>query len=144
AAGWREIRPVLRPAAVLAIPGTVITAVVSGLAASWVLGLSTLEGLLLGFIDWIQHPDFGLPDMAELFARQLGIGLVAGLAVGWLGVQAFMRARLYSPGLYPVASLATAALAFGAADTLDGSGFLAAYLAGLALGSADIPARRTV
>jgi cell volume regulation protein A len=69
---------------------------------------------------------------------------VAGLAVGWLGVQAFMRARLYSPGLYPVASLATAALAFGAADTLDGSGFLAAYLAGLALGSADIPARRTV
>ena len=189
AAGWREIRPVLRPAAVLAIPGTVITAVVSGLAASWVLGLSTLEGLLLGsiisstdgaavfsllrgsglrrrlertlegeagfndpiavllvlgFIDWIQHPDFGLPDMAELFARQLGIGLVAGLAVGWLGVQAFMRARLYSPGLYPVASLATAALAFGAADTLGGSGFLAAYLAGLALGSADIPARRTV
>jgi len=189
AAGWREIRPVLRPAAVLAIPGTIITAVVSGLAASWVLGLSTLEGLLLGsiisstdgaavfsllrgsglrrrlertlegeagfndpiavllvlgFIDWIQHPDFGLPDMAELFARQLGIGLVAGLAVGWLGVQAFMRARLYSPGLYPVASLATAALAFGAADTLDGSGFLAAYLAGLALGSADIPARRTV
>jgi len=99
---------------------------------------------VLGFIDWIQHPDFGLPDMAELFARQLGIGLVAGLAVGWLGVQAFMRARLYSPGLYPVASLATAALAFGAADTLDGSGFLAAYLAGLALGSADIPARRTV
>jgi cell volume regulation protein A len=189
AAGWREIRPVLRPAAVLAIPGTIITAVVSGLAASWVLGLSTLEGLLLGsiisstdgaavfsllrgsglrrrlertlegeagfndpiavllvlgFIDWIQHPDFGLADMAELFARQLGIGLVAGLAVGWLGVQAFMRARLYSPGLYPVASLATAALAFGAADTLDGSGFLAAYLAGLALGSADIPARRTV
>ena len=189
AAGWREIRPVLRPAAVLAIPGTIITAVVSGLTASWVLGLSTLEGLLLGsiisstdgaavfsllrgsglrrrlertlegeagfndpiavllvlgFIDWIQHPDFGLADMAELFARQLGIGLVAGLAVGWLGVQAFMRARLYSPGLYPVASLATAALAFGAADTLDGSGFLAAYLAGLALGSADIPARRTV
>ncbi len=189
AAGWREIRPVLRPAAVLAIPGTIITAVVSGLTASWVLGLSTLEGLLLGsiisstdgaavfsllrgsglrrrlertlegeagfndpiavllvlgFIDWIQHPDFGLADMAELFARQLGIGLVAGLAVGWLGVQAFMRARLYSPGLYPVASLATAALAFGAADTLGGSGFLAAYLAGLALGSADIPARRTV
>jgi len=189
AAGWHEIRPVLRPAAALAIPGTVITAVVSGLTASWVLGLSTLEGLLLGsiisstdgaavfsllrgsglrrrlertlegeagfndpiavllvlgFIDWIQHPDFGLADMAELFARQLGIGLVAGLAVGWLGVQAFMRARLYSPGLYPVASLATAALAFGAADTLDGSGFLAAYLAGLSLGSADIPARRTV
>ena len=52
--------------------------------------------------------------------------------------------RLSSPGLYPVASLAAAALAFGAADTLGGSGFLAVYLRGLALGSANIPARRTV
>jgi cell volume regulation protein A len=43
-----------------------------------------------------------------------------------------------------VATLATAALAFGAADSLHGSGFLAAYVAGLALGSARIPARRTI
>jgi len=189
AAGWREIRPVLRPAVALAGPGTIVTAVVAGLAASWLLGLSTLEGMLvgsiisstdgaavfsllrgsglrrnlertlegeagfndpiavllvLGFIDWIQHPDFGMVDMAGLFAQQLGIGLVVGVAVGWLAVQGFMRARLSSPGLFPVASLATLAVAFGAADTLHGSGFLAAYLAGLALGSADIPARRTV
>ena len=43
-----------------------------------------------------------------------------------------------------MATLATAALAFGAASFLHGSGFLAAYLAGLALGSANIPAKRTV
>ena len=67
-----------------------------------------------------------------------------GVAVGWLAARAFRRVRLSSPGLYPVASLATAALAFGAADTLGGSGFLAVYLAGLALGSANIPAKRTV
>jgi len=52
--------------------------------------------------------------------------------------------QLATPGLYPVASIATAALAFGAADTLHGSGFLAVYLAGLVLGSATIPARHTV
>jgi potassium/hydrogen antiporter len=189
AAGWREIRPVLRPAVALAIPGTIITAIVTGFAASWLLGLSTLEGLLigaiisstdgaavfsllrgsglqrrlertlegeagfndpiavllvLGFIEWIEHPGFGLDGMLGLFAQQLGIGLVAGLAVGWLATQAFARVRLGSPGLYPVASLATVAIAFGSADALDGSGFLASYLAGLALGSADIPARRTV
>ena len=40
------------------------------------------------------------------------------------------RARLATAGLYPVASLAVAALAYGAADTLHGSGFLAVYLAG--------------
>ena len=66
------------------------------------------------------------------------------MAVGWLGVQAFRRAQLATAGLYPVASLAIAALAFGGADTLHGSGFLAVYLAGLALGSAAIPAQQTI
>ncbi len=188
-AGWGEIRPVLRPAIGLALPGTLITAFVTGLAASWLFGFSTLEGLLLGaivsstdgaavfsllrgaglrkrlertlegeagfndpiavllvlgFIEWIMHPGYGLPDMLGLFAQQLGIGLVAGTAIGWLAARAFLSVRLSSPGLYPVASLATAALAFGAADTVGGSGFLATYLAGLALGSANIPAKRTV
>jgi cell volume regulation protein A len=57
---------------------------------------------------------------------------------------AFERIPLATPGLYPVASIAIAALAFGAADSLHGSGFLAVYLAGLLLGSRRIPARRTV
>ncbi len=59
-------------------------------------------------------------------------------------MQAFRRAKLATAGLYPVASLAIAALAFGGADTLHGSGFLAVYLAGLALGSAPIPAQQTI
>ena len=100
--------------------------------------------LVIGFIEWIQEPDFGLADMLGLFAMELGIGALAGIAVGWLAVKGLRRARLDTPGLYPVATLATAAVAFGAADFLHGSGFLAAYLAGLALGSAAIPARRTV
>ena len=188
-AGFDEIRPVLRPALVLALAGTLATAVITGFAAAWLFDLSTLEGLLLGsivaatdgaaifsllrgstlrrrlartlegesglndpvavllvigFVDWIQEPGYGIADMALLFVLELGIGLIAGLAVGWLAVQGLRRARLDTPGLYPVATLATAALAYGAADTLHGSGFLAAYVAGLALGSARIPARRTV
>jgi potassium/hydrogen antiporter len=189
AAGFREIRPVLRPAVGLALVGTFITAAITGFAAAWLFDLGTLEGLLLGsivastdgaaifallrgstlrrplartlegeaglndpvavllvigFIEWIQQPDYGVLDMLLLFVRQLGIGALAGLLVGWLAVQGLTRARLDTVGLYPVATLATAALAFGAADSLDGSGFLAAYLAGLVLGSASIPARRTV
>ena len=100
--------------------------------------------LVIGFIEWIQEPDFGLADMLGLFVLELGIGAVVGITVGWLAVEGLRRARLDTPGLYPVATLATAAVAFGAADVLHGSGFLAAYLAGLALGSAQIPARRTV
>jgi cell volume regulation protein A len=67
-----------------------------------------------------------------------------GALVGWLGVWALARVRLATAGLYPVASLAMAALAYGAADSLHGSGFLAVYLAGLSLGSARIPAGRTI
>lgn len=189
ATGFDEIRPALRPALSLAFLGTLGTAVVAGLVASWLFHFSTLEGLLLGsilaatdgaaifavlrgssldrrlartlegeaglndpvavllvigFIDWIQRPDYGLLDMLGLFVTQLGIGAVVGLFVGRVGVQAFRRAQMASSGLYPVASLTIAAIAFGAADVLHGSGFLAVYIAGLSLGSAQIPARRTI
>jgi cell volume regulation protein A len=99
--------------------------------------------LVIGFIDWIQKPGYGVGDMLVLLVRELGIGLAVGALVGWGAVQGFRRARLNTAGLYPVASLATAAIAFGAADALHGSGFLAVYLAGLALGSANVPAKQT-
>ena len=100
--------------------------------------------LVIGFIGYLQEPGFGLAQMLELFASELGIGAVVGLAVGWLTVQALMRSRLPSAGLYPVASIAAAAIAFGAAEVLHGSGFLSVYLTGLALGSAQIPAKRII
>jgi potassium/hydrogen antiporter len=100
--------------------------------------------LVLGFIEWIERPHYGAVDMLGLLAQQLGIGLAIGIAVGWLAVQAFRNVRLATAGLYPVASLAVAALAYGGAASLDGSGFLAVYLAALALGGAAIPAKQTM
>jgi cell volume regulation protein A len=61
-----------------------------------------------------------------------------------LGTEALKRTRLASAGLYPVASIAIAAIAFGTADVAHGSGFLAVYLAGIALGTARQPAKRTI
>jgi cell volume regulation protein A len=100
--------------------------------------------LVIGFIEWIQLPDYGVPDMLALVAQQLAIGAAVGLLFGWLAVAAFRRVSFATSGLYPVASIATAALAFGSADVIEGSGFLAVYLAGLVLGSGRIPGRRTV
>jgi potassium/hydrogen antiporter len=100
--------------------------------------------LVLGFIDWIEQPDYGIGDMLGAFVVELGVGLVVGVALGWVAVRAFRRLRLETGGLYPVASLTVAALAFGAAEAIHGSGFLAVYLGGLALGSAQIPAKRTI
>jgi len=47
-AGWSEIRPVLGTAASLATLGTLVTAVVAGLASKLIFDLSTLEGMLVG------------------------------------------------------------------------------------------------
>jgi cell volume regulation protein A len=188
-ASFREIRSVAGSAVSLALLGTLMTALLAGLAATWLFDISLLEGLLLGsivaatdgaaifallrgsslrprvartlegesglndpvaillvigFIEWIQQPDYGVLDMGWLFVKEIGIGLAVGLAVGWLGVQALRRIRLGGEAAYPIATLAVAALAYGGAATLHGSGFAAVYLAGLALGSAAIPAKRAV
>jgi cell volume regulation protein A len=187
--GLIEIRPMLGSAISLALVGTVLTAVLTGLAAAWIFDLDTLEGMLigsiiattdgaaifallrgstlrrklartlegeaglndpvaillvLGFIEWIEDAGFGVDGMLLLFVEELGIGLAVGVAVGWVAVEVLRRIRLDTGGLYPVASLTVAAISFGAADVLGGSGFLAVYLAGLALGGASIPAKRTI
>jgi cell volume regulation protein A len=189
AAGFPEIRPVLGPSLALAIGGTMITAVIAGLAAAWLFDFSTTEGLLvgaivagtdgaaifallrgstlrrrlartlegesglndpvaillvLGCIERLTHPGYGLADFAWLFVRQLAVGAAVGLAVGYLASATLRAARLATAGLYPVATIAALALAFGAADAVHGSGFLAVYLVGLTLGSAAIPARQTI
>ncbi|MET0601321.1 MAG: potassium/proton antiporter [Baekduia sp.] len=189
AAGFPEIRPVLRPAVALALVGTTLTAIFAGLAASWLLDLSLLEGLLLGsilaatdgaaifailrgstlrrrvartlegeaglndpvavllvigFSAWITTEGYGLSDMILEFVIELSVGAVAGLAVGAAGVWLLRRSSLSSGGMYPVASMALAAIAFGIGDVLHGSGFLSVYLAGLVLGSAPLAEREAM
>jgi potassium/hydrogen antiporter len=100
--------------------------------------------LVIGFIEWIQQPDYGFLDMAGLLALKLALGVAIGLAIGRLSVAALDWVRLPSDGIYPVATIAIAALAYGLAEVAHGSGFLAVYLTALALGSGRIPGRRTV
>ncbi len=114
-AGWGEIRPVLGTAVSLATVGTIVTALIAGLAAIWLFDLGTLEGLIVGsavaatdsaaifavlrgsrlrrrlahalegesgmndpvalllvvgFIDWIELPDYGFVDMAGTLVVQ--------------------------------------------------------------------------
>ena len=70
---------------------------------------------------------------------QLGVGIDAGLAIGYGGRWLLGRVRLAASGLYPVLTIAVALLAFGAPTLLRGSGFLAVYAAAIVLGSGDVP-----
>jgi len=91
--------------------------------------------LTIGLIDWIEDPTYGFPDLLVAVVRQLSLGLVVGVVLGAAAVWAFARLPHSMGAFAPVASVATAALTFGVADSIEGSGFLAVYLVGLAVGS---------
>jgi potassium/hydrogen antiporter len=99
--------------------------------------------LVVGFIDWIEMTDYGVDDMALTLAGKLALGLAIGFVVGHAARWAFRNLDLPSPGLYPVASVATAALAYGVAEIVHGSGFLSVYVAALILGTGVLPAKQT-
>lgn len=188
-AGWKEIRPVLPTAISLGTLGTILTALIAGFASAWILGLTTLEGMILGsaiaatdsaaifavlrgsklrrkiarslegesgmndpvalllvtgFIAWIEEPGYGLPDMVGELVLKLGIGAVLGVAIGIAARGTFRRLDYPTQGLYPVASIATAGIAYGLTEVLHGSGFLAVYLTALALGTGAVPGKRTI
>ncbi|WP_152045105.1 potassium/proton antiporter [Aureimonas psammosilenae] len=72
-----------------------------------------------------------------LFLRQMGLGLVAGLAGGWVIGWLLNRLKL-ERGLVPIFTLTLALLLFAATGVVDGSGFLATYVAGLVVGNSRI------
>ncbi len=185
--GLTKLRPVLVPASSLAIVGTALTALITGLAAASLLHFSIAEGLLLGaimsptdgaavfallrgvrlpqrlvlilegeaglndpvavmlvlvMIEVIRHGGYTPLDALWFIVHELAIGIVVGGAVGWLSAQGLRRLLPDAPdGLALVWSFATAALAYGAAASLTGSGFLAVYIAALAVGNAPIRQR---
>ena len=184
--GFDQLRPVLGGAVSLAVVGTALTALVTGIAASWLLHVSLAEGLLLGailsptdgaavfallrgvrlprrltltlegeaglndpiavmlvvvMIEVVRRPSYSPVDALWFLAHELLVGLVAGLAVGAVAAAALRRMAEAPTGLPLVASFATAAVAFGAAGTLGGSGFLAVYVAGLVLAGFELPER---
>ena len=183
AAGWGELRPVLRPAVLLAVIATVVAAAVIGVSASGLFDFSLLEGLLLGAtlaatdgaavfallrgvrlplrlrrtlegesglndpvavllvlvaIDLITKPHYGAWSVIAFLGRELALGIAVGAIGGLAAARAAAHADRLPNGLVLVGSLGVAALTYGLAGTLGGSGFLAVYLVGLALGDAPL------
>ncbi|MFT4109182.1 potassium/proton antiporter [Propionicimonas sp.] len=79
--------------------------------------------------------------MVALVILELIGGVVLGVAIGWLAVQAMRRIALPASGLYPLAALGWAVLAYGLGSWLHLSGFAAVYVTALVLGNGELPHR---
>ena len=100
--------------------------------------------LTVGLIEYILSDGSYTGMMAvQFFLLQLGGGAVIGLAGGWLLAQGLTRLQLPEP-LVPLLAFFGAFLIFGAAASIEASGFLAAYLAGLTFAKYRPPALRAV
>jgi cell volume regulation protein A len=81
---------------------------------------------------------------AGTLVYELAAGAAIGLGIGWLGRRVLPRLALPGSGLYPLATVGLAIVAFAAAGAAEASGFLAAYLAALVLGNAGLPHRASI
>ena len=79
--------------------------------------------------------------VGTLVVLELVGGVVIGGIMGWLGVQTLRRVALPSSGLYPLATLGWAVLAYGITSTAHASGFAAVYVCAVLLGNAQLPHR---
>ena len=172
----------LRPALVLATFGVILTAVITGLIAMWLLDLPLLGGLLIGAIisstdasvvfSLLQGRNLKLNERVEatleiesgvndpmaifltllfiqliesggdasflqallMLVQQFGLGASIGIGGGYLLARFLDRIELVT-AMYPLLVVSSGILLFSATSVLDGSGFLAIYLAGVVLAS---------
>ncbi|MCV0394194.1 MAG: potassium/proton antiporter [Rhizobiaceae bacterium] len=82
-------------------------------------------------------------EMVIRFVRQMGLGVILGMAGGMVIVWLVNRLNM-DRALTPIFVIALALLLFSFTGAIDGSGFLAAYVAGLFAGNRQIKAAATI
>jgi potassium/hydrogen antiporter len=90
--------------------------------------------LTIALIRLLMEPSTSFVELVLFFVMQMGVGTVIGIAMGEIMRRSFNALDLELEGIYPVLSVALALLTYGLTDYLEGSGFLAVYLAGLVMG----------
>jgi cell volume regulation protein A len=100
--------------------------------------------LMLAAVSLAQSDSTSVAHAAGEFVLQLGAGIAVGVVGAYVVVRTLRRVALPDPALYPLRTLAFAGAIYGLATVAHGSGFLAVYVAGILVGDAGIPAKRTI
>ena len=103
-------------------PTVLLVAELSRLAAG-----GEAEGGVLGFLATV--------------AFELTAGVIIGVVLGWIGVKLLRNIALPSSGLYPIAAVFWAVLAYGVGTAAHASGFAAVYVCAVLLGNGRLPHR---
>jgi cell volume regulation protein A len=104
-------------------------------------GLNDAPAVIAVMLLSSSHPQTNPGIIAALVIYELVIGTLLGAVIGWLGAAALRHVALPASGLYPIAVLAFAVLAYAVAVLAHTSGIAAVFAAGLVLGNSRLPHR---
>lgn len=179
---WREIKPAVGAAALLATGGVAVSVGITAAAAHYLVDLDWRQALIIGAVvsstdaaavfsvlrrvplpsrlTGVLEAESGFNDAPVVIlvvafstagpiehwyvllgeiTLELAIGAAVGLALGFVGAYAMRHLALPASGLYPIAVMAIAVLAYAGGALAHGSGFLAVYVASMILGNAKLP-----
>lgn len=100
--------------------------------------------LTLLLIAYIQVGGMNLQDAVLQLIIQLSVGAVAGFLLGKLAVYIINHIDIDNESLYPILLLTTAFFTFSVTTLCKGNGYLAVYIAGLAVGNAKIVHKKSM
>ncbi|MDY0081599.1 MAG: potassium/proton antiporter [Ignavibacteriaceae bacterium] len=187
----KDVRPIRFQALSLASFGVIISALVFGVIASYILNIDIIYGLLLGaiisstdaaavfnvlrsknvslkdnlkpllefesgsndpmaifltisLIETITNPFSDWLSFVKLIVFQFGFGFLIGLTMGRVVVLIMNKIKLENEGVYPVLLVGLACMIYAATNLIGGSGFLAVYLTGIAVGNRDFVQKKSL
>lgn len=100
--------------------------------------------LTILFIELIQIPDLSLLSIIWDLANDFSLGLILGLAFGWLMLFVINKINLPYDELYPIFAIVFSLLIYSAVTIIGGSGFFAVFIASAYLGNHEFVQKKSL
>lgn len=100
--------------------------------------------LTIGTLQLLTNPETTFLKIVLMFVYQMVIGTAFGYGLGRGMTFILNRLQMSYEGIYPVFALSFAGFVYAITTVVDGSGFLAVYLAGLFVGNSDFVQKKSV
>lgn len=100
--------------------------------------------LTIGLISLMTQGDVTISGLIFEFFKEMIIGGLLGLGLGWMMAITINKVSLETEGLYPVLVMAMIFFTFSITNLLNGNGFLAVYLSALVLGNSSFLHKKSI